>query len=40
VQLQTDLRDAYVPVSQKWRNRVLTLASEITDQAVAGLAKW
>ena len=39
-QLQTDLRDAYVPVSHEWRNRVLNLAVDITDQAVAGLSKW
>lgn len=38
--LQADLRDAYVPFSQEWRNGVIRQAAAITDQAVAGLAAW
>lgn len=39
-QLVTDLRDAYVPVSQEWRNAVVRLAVDITDRAVAGVTRW
>ncbi len=39
-QLLADLRDAYVPVAQTWRNAVIHQGVAITDQALAGLTHW
>lgn len=39
-QLVADLRDAYVPVSQEWRNAVIHLSVEITNRAVEGIKRW
>lgn len=39
-QLQADVRDAYVPVSQEWRSGAVRHSLEITEQAIAGLASW
>lgn len=39
-QLYQDLKDAYLPVSSIWRAAVVDHGVEITNQAIAGLAKW
>ena len=38
--LQADLKDAFIPFEQAWRERTLTHGLRITQQAVDGLAAW
>lgn len=40
VQLHEDMRDAFRPVDQRWREAVVDLGIAITAQAVDGLAQW